>query len=119
MSETRYAVITDAETGEAMRLIANERWRQIEEEGWTREHDDEHVNEELALAGAAYATAGRPVGFELWPWKGEGKPLEGDETYWKPGDHKRNVVKAAALLTAELERIIRKERGNGTSANRQ
>lgn len=33
-------------------LIAAERQRQIEEEGWTPDHDDQHTNGELALAAA-------------------------------------------------------------------
>ena len=36
--------------------IAAERQRQIEQEGWTAEHDDGHVNGELAMAAALYAT---------------------------------------------------------------
>jgi hypothetical protein len=37
-------------------LIAEERKRQIEVEGWTAEHDDEHTDGELALAAVCYAT---------------------------------------------------------------
>ena len=36
-------------------LIADERRRQIEVEKWTPEHDDEHAENELALAAAVYA----------------------------------------------------------------
>ena len=36
-------------------IIAAERQRQIEQEGWTPEHDAEHVNDEMALAASAYA----------------------------------------------------------------
>ncbi|MCM0757438.1 hypothetical protein M7775_02505, partial [Sporomusa sphaeroides DSM 2875] len=36
-------------------LIAAERQRQISQEGWTPEHDDQHANGELALAAACYA----------------------------------------------------------------
>lgn len=35
-------------------LISEERQRQINVEGWTAEHDSEHVNNELALAAACY-----------------------------------------------------------------
>jgi hypothetical protein len=35
--------------------IAAERRRQIEAEGWSAAHDDQHVNGELAGAAAAYA----------------------------------------------------------------
>ena len=36
-------------------LIAEERQRQIEVEGWTPEHDDEHDSGELSCAGELYA----------------------------------------------------------------
>ncbi|WP_373400076.1 hypothetical protein V8V91_10940 [Algoriphagus halophilus] len=36
-------------------LIAEERQRQIEKEGWTSEHDAKHKNGELAHAAATYA----------------------------------------------------------------
>jgi hypothetical protein len=40
-------------------LIAAERKRQIESEGWSAKHDDEHCYGELALAAATYATPER------------------------------------------------------------
>jgi hypothetical protein len=36
-------------------LITAERSRQIEQESWTSEHDDQHTRGELARAGAVYA----------------------------------------------------------------
>jgi len=83
----------------AMDVLA-ERRRQIEAEGWTPEHDDEHDGGELALAAACYATAS-PDGFSdlvQWPW---------EEEAWKPKDRRRNLIKAAALLLAEIERLDR------------
>lgn len=77
-------------------LIAAERKRQLEAEGWSFEHDDEHNRGELALAAAAYAT-GRVT---LWPWPGEGS--------FKPtGDSTRDLVKAGALIAAEIDRLQR------------
>lgn len=38
--------------------IASERQRQIEQEGWTTEHDDTHADGEMARAAACYAWAG-------------------------------------------------------------
>lgn len=38
-------------------LIADERARQISQEGWTTEHDDQYRHGELAAAGAVYADA--------------------------------------------------------------
>lgn len=81
--------------------IAAERQRQIESEGWTPEHDDTHAdggyNNEppLPQAAACYALGKR----FCWPW---------DEEYWKPGtDRRRQLVKAGALIVAEIERLDR------------
>ena len=90
--------------------VLAERQRQVEVEGWTAEHDDrEHWLGDLAHAAAAYARfsagdvvirsrhpAGRPP--EKWPWADE---------WWKPSTPRRELVKAAALLLAEIERIDR------------
>lgn len=84
-----------------------ERRRQVEAEGWTLEHDDEHRHGEMAVAAACYAlnTADdsdgpevRFVGAELWPWA---------DDWWKPKDRRRDLVRAAALLLAEIERLDR------------
>jgi hypothetical protein len=92
-------------------LIAAERKRQIEQEGWMPEHDDEHEEGELAFAGAAYAhfvgmtlIAGVELGAhwipEMWPF---------DREWWKPSpDPIRNLVKAGALIAAEIDRLQRK-----------
>lgn len=80
-------------------LIAAERVRQITEEGWTPEHDDEHTESELGIAASGYLYAGltgnksRPIG---WPWH---------PSWWKPSDDPvRNLVKAGALIAAEIDR---------------
>lgn len=56
-------------------LIATERRRQIEEEGWTAEHDRQHQPNEIAMAGAAYVAVNTKGHFEalttLWPWESE------------------------------------------------
>ncbi len=76
-------------------LIAQERGRQIDEEGWSAEHDDSNAGGELADAAAAYA-----IGSEtLWPWS------EGFKDY----DNKHNLIRAGALIAAELDRLIRAE----------
>lgn len=92
----------------AITEIAAERRRQIEGEGWTPEHDDQHASGEMAMAAAAYAynagqgetgrswNVGRhPV---VWPWSDE---------WWKPKDRRRDLVRAAALIVAEIERLDR------------
>jgi len=84
-------------------LIAAERLRQISEEGWTPEHDDHHDDSELVMAAEAYLWASRfPVDADhvpmptFWPW---------DVSWWKPSpDPTRNLVRAGALIAAEIDR---------------
>jgi hypothetical protein len=75
-----------------MQAVIAERFRQIDGEGWSTHHDDEHDPGVLARAGAAYLT-GDPA---RWPWSDE---------WWKPAsDRRRNLVKGCALAIAEGER---------------
>lgn len=94
--------------------VLSERLRQINEEGWTAEHDDSHTFGDMAQAGAAYAAHAAvdlyPFGHddstcmayeaarEMWPW---------NEVWFKPTYPRRDLVKAAALIIAEIERIDR------------
>lgn len=87
----------------ALADVRAERLRQVSAEGWTPDHDDEHACGELASAAACYAafTAAYPAGDppRFWPW---------ERTWWKPSDDKRrNLVKAGALILAEIERLDR------------
>lgn len=110
-SEGRF--ITLGPRAKVMAEIELERVRQVNKEGWTREHDDGHRRGELAQAAACYAApermfvgitaAGR--GYEpftlyrdAWPWNDE---------WWKPKDRRRDLVRAAALIVAEIERLDR------------
>lgn len=87
-------------------LIAAERKRQMREEGWTPSHDDSHARGEMALAAAKYAIpesrrasiAAR--GVRLWPWASR---------WWKPTPNYRvrELVKAGALIAAEIDRLQR------------
>lgn len=91
---------------QAARDVLAERQRQISHEGWTPEHDDEHDGGELADAASCYAhEAGRSARGDhrdlrpsWWPW----------EDGWKPKDARRNLVRAGALILAEIERLDRK-----------
>ena len=98
--------------------VMNERDRQRNEEGWTPEHDDQHRGGELALAAGSYCeSAARPrllarapgAAFtvpRLWP---RGWSLD----WWKPKDPRRDLVRAGALIIAEIERLDRAEAGHG------
>lgn len=78
--------------------IAQERQRQINDEGWTEDHDDSHDIEELAVAAACYAYP--KIADYSWPWSYES---------YKPTNRRRDLIKAAAMIVAEIERIDRLE----------
>jgi hypothetical protein len=91
----------------AVRDVLSERQRQIEVEGWDTQHDDEHQggHGSLAVAAAYYAMHGRRgVGQVIWPWEKE---------WCKPKDERRNLVRAGALILAEIERLDRAEAARG------
>lgn len=82
--------------------VLDERQRQITAEGWTPEHDDAYRSGDLADAAACYAMNDPvkdlycvPVD---WPWM---------QAWWKPTDRRRDLVKAGALILAEIERLDR------------
>lgn len=113
--------------GKAMLDVIAERERQETKESWTPEHDDRHDDGQMARAAAAYILHGHPLteyklvaivvpsgarsadepNYELvghasvpkiWPWYGQ---------CWKPKDRRRDLVRAAALIVAEIERLDR------------
>lgn len=95
-------------------LIAAERARQLAAEGWTPEHDAEHVGGEMVKAaqcysqvsllmnlGASVYRAAASARYGRWPWSMK---------WWKPSpDPIRNLVKAGALIAAEIDRLQRTE----------
>lgn len=96
--------------------IAKERQRQISKEGWTLEHDDEHTDGSLADAAACYAATTRPfkaeefagVGYKPYTSYSDLWPKSWADHWWKQkGNRRRNLVKAAALIVAEIERLDR------------
>lgn len=99
-------------------LILEERKRQIEQEGWSPEHDDRHTRGELAVAAACYMLN-----------KGPKSTYKDGNTYqyetvipeipfpWLPGydrrdkhDAKRSCIIAGALAAAEWDRLDRLEK---------
>lgn len=83
----------------ALEDIAAERQRQIDVEGWTAEHDDAHSKGELSDAAAAYILGSDWLKMiRLWPWSWE---------WFKPKSRRHDLVKAGALIVAEIERLDR------------
>lgn len=103
--------------------VLAERNRQIAAESWTPGHDDTHASGQLALAAGWYAfnsvyrgsecvgdvSSGESEASKLfaartghgafqWPW---------DRSWWKPSTPRRDLVKAGALVLAEIERLDR------------
>jgi hypothetical protein len=91
--------------------ILLERERQMSEEGFTPEHDAQHAPGDMACAAVSYAfeavgCMGRWANFPRtpggtgpaqWPWL---------RSWWKPSDDPvRNLVKAGALIAAEIDRL--------------
>ncbi len=94
------------EKSRALIAIQAERQRQIDIEGWTPEHDDSHSGGELALAAACYAGDTRKFNTApppKWPWA---------QHWWKSTSRRRDLVKAGALIVAEIERLDRKARSD-------
>lgn len=99
--------------------IAAERRRQIEQEGWTAEHDAQHIHGELVEAAVAYAFHGASrsaVFAQDIPHCGDGMfPRTWDISWWKKAkknpcdmtkeDRIRHLEKAGALLAAEIDRL--------------
>lgn len=88
----------------AIEDVITERERQVAIEGWAPAHDDAYRGGELPAAAACYALNGfvpQDGCPQQWPFAAE---------WWKPGEPRRNLVKAAALLIAEIERLDRAEK---------
>ena len=106
-------------------LIAEERKRQIEIEGYTQQHDAEHPVSELISAAGAYLRSANlhllSESFEpssswhktnepfywnevkrLWPW---------DEKTFKPTTALRDFVKTGALIAAIIDRLNAEKEG--------
>lgn len=104
--------------------IAAERQRQIEEEGWTAEHDEQHDRGELAAVAALYAIEAtglldKQAGSAVFAWL---YPSWWAEHWWRPRklaweledtesvdeyNAMRCLEKAGALIAAEIDRRLR------------
>ncbi len=99
---------------QAITDIIAERQRQKESKGYTESRDDNYLPGVLNLAGAAYAVSASCLpdakrrADRLWPWPDAGKYLNASSK-----DPRSALIKAAALITAEIERIDRAQLRNG------
>lgn len=94
-----------------LQLIEAERRRQVEDEGFSAEHDAKLRRGNLALAAVAYAakavkdidyhnrSGGLEAAIRLWPWQ----PSDYRPT---PNDPIRELVKAGALIAAEIDKLL-------------
>lgn len=104
-----------------IKLIAEERQRQIEEEGWDEKHDDQHIDQSLLKAAACYIL---PDGIDaihltrdsydreselrkelvsgrlIWPW-------DNSSDKRKKHDKIKQLSIAGALIAAEIDRKLR------------
>ncbi|MGS3503247.1 hypothetical protein [Citrobacter koseri] len=81
--------------------VIAERQRQKVVEGWTSEHDDKYGKSQLLWASSCYLLNTIQPFNRIpmdWPW---------DSGWWKPTNPRRDLVKAGALILAEIERIDR------------
>ena len=103
--------------GTGVAAIADERQRQLQAEGFTREKDQQYRRGELAKAATAYvqlAAMDLEAGTRnhiawcepaaVWPWAPE---------WWKPVDARRDLVRAGALIAAQIDLIDSQAVGNG------
>ena len=83
-------------------LIAIERKRQIEVEGFDAQHDNNEQDGTLEKAATAYILSSvgeRKEGIKVWPWV---------LPYYKPRDPVRDLVRAGALIDAAIDRLQNK-----------
>lgn len=100
----------DALTQAAHDVLA-ERARQIAQEGYDTEHDDSHVNDEIAAMAALFVM---PEAARDWDASSTGYGhtlgeaiLPADWNYPRLGARRDQLVKGAAMVLAEIERIDR------------
>ena len=103
--ELRAALEEVAQITQAEADVLAERRRQQKVEGFTSDWDDAYTTRAMSVAAACYIhyADSYPAGSKPphWPW---------DTIWWKPSpDPRRNMIKAAALILADLDRLDRKQ----------
>ncbi|UZT80627.1 hypothetical protein OF113_11470 [Ectopseudomonas chengduensis] len=114
---SRLATTLSEATNPAVNRVLAERIRQIQEHGYDSDHDDDHACDEIAALATYYAMPpsarywdatstgyGATLGEAILPEGWTAKPWDGEEA-----GRIRELVKAGALIVAELERLLRAE----------
>jgi hypothetical protein len=102
--------------------VIAERGRQIAK-GYDADHDDAHYDGSIATAAAVYAL--HPFAWHLVITEGSKRRLLSLADFWpwewsqfEPADERRNLVRSAAMIIAEIERLDRTlvdAKGDGTA----
>lgn len=106
------SVLATLEITNVLTEVKAERLRQINEEGWSPDYDDQQSNGQISAAAGCYALEDSSADIDskfprrelpdgvpkAWPWL---------SNWWKPTTRRRNLIKAAALIVAEIERLDR------------
>ncbi len=95
----------------ALQLVLAERLEQVEQHGYTPDHDDHHGGGEIAMGAGAYLAAyiadgvegleaadALSAALEQWPWRSD---------LFRPTGEVEMLTKATAMLLAELDRVLR------------
>jgi hypothetical protein len=109
LGEFGYPPAQAVDLGTGVKAIADERERQLQVEGFSRDYDQQYREGELARAATAYvqlAAMDLQVGSRkhiasqeppfFWPWAQE---------WWKPVDARRDLVRAGAMIAAQIDLI--------------
>lgn len=96
------------QTLQAMTKIAIEREKLIMLAGFDSLHDDQQLQSELVMAANSYALNAIASDEERTRFEAAAPPAWPlDVDRWQPGDRKQDLIRAAALLVAEIERLNR------------
>lgn len=102
------------ELTKAAKDVLAERAAHATREGWTPKHDDQHDSGEMARAAGVYAigASGEGWAFNDFKYGDDGEPLfpaywPWDARWFKPKGDREDLVRAGALILAEIERIDR------------
>lgn len=107
--EALHDVAQAGQVPQALLDVQAERRRQVETEGFDASHDNMATKGQIARAAGCYALHAGGIGTDwptgirngsalFWPW---------DEEWWKPKPPRENLVRAGAMIIAEIERLDR------------